>query len=55
MLLEFGLEAAILYFDVNSAFGEGVVDGAPEGFVVAISRMVWSAAGGRFRRCSVRG
>jgi hypothetical protein len=35
MLLEFGLEAAILYFDVNAALGEGVVGGAPEGFVVA--------------------
>ena len=35
MLLEFDLEAAILYLDVNAAFGEGVVDGASEGFVVS--------------------
>jgi len=35
VLLEVDLEAAILYFDVNAAFGEGVVDGAFEGFVVA--------------------
>src|SRR5690348_14611666 len=35
MLLEFDLEAAILHLDVNAAFGEGVVDGASEGFVVA--------------------
>src|SRR3981189_1130868 len=35
MLLEFDVEAAVLYLDVNAAFGEGVVDGASEGFVVA--------------------
>ncbi len=35
VLLEFDFEAAILHFDVNAAFGEGVVDGTFEGFVVA--------------------
>ena len=35
VLLEFDFEAAILHFDVNAAFGEGVVDRAFEGFVVA--------------------
>jgi hypothetical protein len=35
VLLEFDFEAAILHFDVNAAFGEGVVDGAFEGLVIA--------------------
>jgi hypothetical protein len=35
VLVEFDVEAAMLHLDVNAASGEGVVDGAFEGFVVA--------------------